>query len=69
PNHKFKGVVRSISRATGASFSLMPQDNSSGNFVKIEQRIPIRIDFVEDNDAEAMERVSAGMNVECTVLY
>jgi len=69
PDHKFKGVVRSISRATGASFSLMPQDNSSGNFVKIEQRIPIRIDFVEDNDAEAMERVSAGMNVECTVLY
>ena len=69
PNHKFKGVVRSISRATGASFSLMPQDNSSGNFVKIEQRIPIRIDFAEDNDAEAMERVSAGMNVECKVLY
>ena len=69
PNHKFKGVVRSVSRATGASFSLMPQDNSSGNFVKIEQRIPIRIDFTADNDAEAMERVSAGMNVECKVLY
>ena len=69
PGHKFKGVVRSISRATGASFSLMPQDNSSGNFVKIEQRIPIRIDFTEDNDSEAMERVSAGMNVESTVLY
>lgn len=69
PDHKFKGVVRSISRATGASFSLMPQDNSSGNFVKIEQRIPVRIDFAEDNDADAMERVSAGMNVECTVLY
>ncbi|MBQ8191839.1 MAG: HlyD family secretion protein, partial [Bacteroidaceae bacterium] len=69
PNHTFKGVVRSISRATGASFSLMPQDNSSGNFVKIEQRIPVRIDFAKDNDAEAMERVSAGMNVECKVLY
>ena len=69
PGHKFKGVVRSVSRATGASFSLMPQDNSSGNFVKIEQRIPVRIDFTEDNDAEAMERVSAGMNVECKVLY
>jgi membrane fusion protein (multidrug efflux system) len=69
PNHIFKGVVRSVSRATGASFSLMPQDNSSGNFVKIEQRIPVRIDFTEDNDKEAMERVSAGMNVECKVLY
>ena len=69
PDHKFKGVVRSVSRATGASFSLMPQDNSSGNFVKIEQRIPVRIDFAVDNDTEAMERVSAGMNVECKVLY
>lgn len=69
PDHKFKGVVRSISRATGASFSLMPQDNSSGNFVKIEQRIPVRIDFSEDNDPKALERVSAGMNVECEVLY
>lgn len=69
PNHQFKGIVRSISRATGASFSLMPQDNSSGNFVKIEQRIPVRIDFAKGNDAEAMERVSAGMNVECKVLY
>ena len=69
PGHVFKGVVTSISRATGSSFSLMPQDNSSGNFVKIEQRIPVRIDFTEDNDAQALERMSAGMNVECKVLY
>ena len=69
PGHIFKGTVRSVSRATGASFSLMPQDNSSGNFVKIEQRIPVRIDFAEDNDSEAMERISAGMNVECKVLF
>lgn len=69
PDYKFKGIVTSISRATGASFSLLPQDNSSGNFVKIEQRIPIRIDFTEDNDTEVMERVSAGMNVECKVQY
>lgn len=69
PGYKFKGVVRSISRATGASFSLMPQDNSSGNFVKIEQRIPVRVDFAKENNAEAMERIGAGMNVECKVLY
>ena len=68
PDHKFSGVVTSISGATGSSFSLIPQDNSSGNFVKIEQRIPVRIDFA-DNDAEAMSRVGAGMNVECKVLY
>lgn len=69
PGHTFKGIVRSVSRATGSSFSLMPQDNSSGNFVKIEQRIPIRIDFDKENDAEAMAQVRAGMNVECKVLY
>ena len=69
PDVVFKGVVRSIAKATGASFSLLPQDNSAGNFVKIEQRIPIRIDFSKDNDENAMERVSAGMNVECTVKY
>ena len=69
PDHIFKGIVRSVSRATGASFSLLPQDNSSGNFVKIEQRIPVRIDFTDDNDTEALQRVSAGMNVECKVLY
>lgn len=69
PDHTFKGIVRSVSHATGASFSLMPQDNSSGNFVKIEQRIPVRIDFADNNDKQAMERVAAGMNVECKVLY
>ena len=69
PGHTFKGIVRSVSRATGSSFSLMPQDNSSGNFVKIEQRIPVRIDFAKDNDVEAMARVKAGMNLECKVLY
>ena len=35
PNVIFKGIVKSISRATGASFSLIPQDNSAGNFVKV----------------------------------
>ena len=69
PNVVFKGVVTSISRATGAAFSLLPQDNSSGNFVKIEQRIPLRIDFSKDNKAEDIERVSAGMNAECKIRY
>ena len=65
----FKGVVKSISRATGSSFSLIPQDNSAGNFVKIEQRIPIRIEFAEGNALEHLERLRAGMNVECIVKY
>ena len=67
PGIIFKGIVKSISRATGASFSLLPQDNSAGNFVKVEQRVPIRIEFSTGNRPEDMERLRAGMNVECVV--
>lgn len=69
PDVVFKGVVRSISKATGASFSLIPQDNSAGNFVKVEQRIPVRIEFSARNKPEDMQRLRAGMNVECIVNY
>lgn len=69
PGVEFEGVVRTISRATGGSMSVLPQDNSSGNFIKIEQRIPVLIDFTEDNCAEDLARVGVGMNVECTVKY
>lgn len=69
PGHTFRGHVTALSQATGASFSLLEQDNSSGNFVKIEQRIPIRIDFDTENDCEALKRVRAGMNVTCKVHY
>ncbi|MGM9795119.1 MAG: HlyD family secretion protein [Candidatus Aphodosoma sp.] len=69
PNSRFKGVVTSISTATGASLSLIPQDNSAGNFVKVRQRIPIRIDFTEDNDPADLEKLGAGMNVECEINY
>lgn len=69
PGVTYRGVVRSLSRATGGSMSMLPQDNSSGNFIKIEQRIPVLIDFTEGNAAEDLERVGVGMNVECKVLY
>lgn len=69
PNVVFKGVVESVSQATGASFSLLPQDNSAGNFVKIEQRIPVKIIFTDDNKADDMARLRAGMNAECIVNY
>ena len=69
PGVTFQGKVQAISKATGNSFSLIPHDYSTGNFVKVEQRIPIRIDFSDQNDVEALKRVSAGMNAECTVKY
>lgn len=69
PNTTFKGIVKSLSYATGASFSIIPQDNSAGNFVKVEQRIPVKIVFSEDNDPKLLEQLKAGMNVECLVKY
>ncbi len=69
PGVVFRGTVKAMSRATGASFSLIPQDNSAGNFVKVEQRIPVRIEFSKENRAEDMKRLRAGMNVECLVNY
>lgn len=47
PKIKIKGVVQSFIGATGAKFSLLPPDNSTGNFVKITQRVPVRIELTE----------------------
>ncbi|MCI8998624.1 MAG: HlyD family secretion protein [Muribaculaceae bacterium] len=69
PDVTFEGQVVSLSKATGASLSLLPQDNSAGNFVKVRQRIPVRIEFTSANAPEDMARLSAGMNVECEVMY
>lgn len=69
PGKVFDGVVKAISTATGASLSLLPQDNSAGNFVKVRQRVPVRIDFTPDNSPEEMARLRAGMNVECSIEY
>ena len=69
PGKVFDGVVKAISTATGASLSLLPQDNSAGNFVKVRQRVPVRIDFTPDNSPEEMARLRAGLNVECSIEY
>jgi len=58
----FDGRVAAISEATGSKFSMLPTDNSAGNFVKIQQRIPVRIDF-ENISLEDMQKLRAGMMV------
>ena len=68
PGVVYKGVVESISDATGAAFSLIPQDNATGNFVKVEQRIPVRI-RLQGNEADEVHRLRTGFNVECKVRY
>ena len=57
---EFTGKITAISGATGSKYSLVPTDNSAGNFVKIQQRVPVRIDF-EGLSKEDNERLAAGM--------
>jgi membrane fusion protein (multidrug efflux system) len=65
PDKIFKGVVISFSPATGSSFSLLPPDNSTGNYVKIVQRVPVRIRVTSPKkDANLLK---AGMNVNVSI--
>ncbi|MBQ8224246.1 MAG: efflux RND transporter periplasmic adaptor subunit [Bacteroides sp.] len=69
PDIRYYGFVKQISNATGAQFSVVPQDNSAGNFVKVEQRIPLKIVFDSRNTKEDLELLRSGMNVECEAMY
>lgn len=67
PDIVFKGKIVAFAPGTGSSFSLLPPDNATGNFVKIVQRIPVKIEIIE-LDKEKLNKLQAGMNVEVTVL-
>jgi len=63
----YEGKVTAVSGATGARYAAVPVDNSTGNFVKVQQRIPVRIEFTKNNKAEYLKMLRAGMNVEVTL--
>lgn len=63
PGRRFKGIVTAISEATGSKYALVPTDNAAGNFVKVQQRIPVRIEL-QDVSPEDMGRLRAGMMAE-----
>ncbi|MFT3827943.1 MAG: HlyD family secretion protein [Chitinophagaceae bacterium] len=65
PGKTFNGTIISISPATGSSFSLLPPDNTTGNYVKIVQRIPVRIRLT--GNRQDTELLKAGMNVNVYV--
>jgi membrane fusion protein (multidrug efflux system) len=65
PGQKFEGKVESIQAGTGAKFSLLPPDNSSGNFVKVVQRVPVKI--VIDNTQLKEFVLRPGMNCSIAV--
>jgi len=60
------GTVNSIGGATGARFSLLPPENATGNFVKVVQRVPVKIVFPKSEDPD--NRLRPGMSVDVTVL-
>ena len=60
PDHTFMGKVGSLSPGTGAQFAILPPQNSTGNFVKVVQRVPVRIYF--DKNDQAVQKLKAGMS-------
>ena len=65
-SRKYNGHIQSIAAASGGKFSLLPPENATGNYVKVVQRVPVKIllDKGEDND----HRLLPGMSVTPTVL-
>ena len=65
PDREFEGKVASAAPATGSVFSLLPADNATGNFTKVVQRVPVRIEIPEE--ALATGQLRAGLSVEVNV--
>lgn len=68
PGHPLRGRVESIMSGTGAVFSLFPPENAAGNFVKVVQRVPVRIRFELPEDPTGVPPLKLGMSVVPTVL-
>jgi membrane fusion protein, multidrug efflux system len=65
PNHIFKGTIGSLSPGTGAQFAILPPQNATGNFVKVVQRVPVRIYF--DSNDKFVRRLKAGMSAYTSI--
>ena len=65
PGMKFDGYVQSIGMGTGSQFSLLPAQNANGNWVKVTQRVPVRIAF----DGAPSRPMIAGLSVTATVEF
>jgi membrane fusion protein, multidrug efflux system len=65
PNLRLEGRVDSLQRGTGSQFALLPPENATGNFVKVVQRVPVKITF--DDPGEALRWISPGMSVEAKI--
>jgi membrane fusion protein (multidrug efflux system) len=66
PGREFEGVVESISPATGATFSLLPPDNATGNFTKVVQRVPVRIKLLNLSEHD-IDRLQIGLSADVKI--
>jgi membrane fusion protein (multidrug efflux system) len=64
PGRTFQATVKAIGAGTGAEFSLLPAQNATGNWVKVTQRIPVRLEL---DDADARMALRTGMSASVTV--
>jgi membrane fusion protein (multidrug efflux system) len=67
PDIVIRGKVSSFSLATGAKFSLLPPDNSTGNFVKVTQRVPVKIELVDEANYKNILKAGLSVDVEVRV--
>jgi membrane fusion protein (multidrug efflux system) len=67
PDHEFHGTVQSIQAGTGSRFSVIPSENATGNFVKVVQRVPVKITFDSDANSDPNHLLSPGMSAEPSV--
>ena len=65
PDHAFRGTIGSLSPGTGAQFAILPPQNATGNFVKVVQRVPVRIYF--DVTDKYVRKLKAGMSAYTTI--
>ena len=65
PGQTFRGTVTSVAPATGAQFSILPAENATGNFTKIVQRVPVRVQL--DGDANVLAMLRPGLSVTADV--
>jgi membrane fusion protein (multidrug efflux system) len=63
PDHTFQGTVVAVSPGTGSQFSILPPQNASGNWVKVVQRVPVRIAFDKEEDIHLL-RSGMSVNIE-----
>ncbi|MEM8604007.1 MAG: efflux RND transporter periplasmic adaptor subunit, partial [Cyanobacteria bacterium P01_H01_bin.121] len=67
PGQRFDGTVTSLAPGTGSEFALLPADNATGNFTKVTQRVPIKVEFNPQSLGSEASRVVPGLSVEVRV--